>query len=409
MENKDLRNMNNEEFLYVFTYLKEKTFNFSEIKPELLIENNQYLLIFRIILNLDRNQFANILVVTKDYLRSIEAKRRTIEKMFIAEKYTMIIQVLFSQVHIDYDQILNRFRQYKIKQDQCYKSDIKELASITYMSESDFFTYFYQLKKDTTDFTIITPSLFMEAPQSLVIFRAILDHSQPSFSNLLCINSRTLRNYEAIRTRMSQSFAQKISDVIKTHLSALEQISYDNSLHNFRKFKNFFGNRNFPSLQKSGLKLAKLVKTDSENHVESILKNINLNYSRNFDLQTQNKVYSVDFVLFDKEHFPIAAIEVFETKQKFKSLHHRVPRIDHRFQAMKRAYPHIKTILIIQFNRPIIKDYVKHQIVQELMNTDFVLINNETDLLQQICTTPCAPFSRLYVSPHRAASVSRLQ
>ena len=46
----DIRFLKEDEFEQVYEYLKDKTNSFTEFSPDLIIENNQFLLIFRIIL-----------------------------------------------------------------------------------------------------------------------------------------------------------------------------------------------------------------------------------------------------------------------------------------------------------------------------------------------------------------------
>ena len=65
LKNEDLRNLNEEEFKQVYEYLRIKTENFKTITPSLILENNQYLLIFRICLGLSQKEFAKKLGKTK--------------------------------------------------------------------------------------------------------------------------------------------------------------------------------------------------------------------------------------------------------------------------------------------------------------------------------------------------------
>lgn len=98
--NLNLRQLTEEEFKQMFSYLKDKTKNFTEITPELILENNQHLLILRICLGLSQKEFAKQLGTTKDWCKHMEAQRRKIMHKIIAERYADKIQELLLQKKI---------------------------------------------------------------------------------------------------------------------------------------------------------------------------------------------------------------------------------------------------------------------------------------------------------------------
>jgi len=68
-----LREITEDEFSLLFNTLKEKTNNWKNISPELLLENNQFFLIIRCALRLSQRELAEKLQTSKDYIRGLEA------------------------------------------------------------------------------------------------------------------------------------------------------------------------------------------------------------------------------------------------------------------------------------------------------------------------------------------------
>src|SRR3989344_108096 len=73
----DLRDINDEQFKTQYSYIKDETKNFTELKPEFLKENPQYLLVIRTALGLSQLEFSKKLGTTnKQWVRHFEAGRQ---------------------------------------------------------------------------------------------------------------------------------------------------------------------------------------------------------------------------------------------------------------------------------------------------------------------------------------------
>ena len=78
----DLRTISEEKFKEIYNYLEKKTSKFTAISPELILENNQYLLVLRLCSGLSQESFAKYLGTTKDWCRHTEAGRNKIKHFF---------------------------------------------------------------------------------------------------------------------------------------------------------------------------------------------------------------------------------------------------------------------------------------------------------------------------------------
>ena len=237
MVEKDIRFLKEDEFEQVYEYLKDKTNSFTEFSPDLIIENNQFLLIFRIILGMSQKEFAEKLSVTKDWCRHTEAGRNKIVHIAIAERYSYRIEKLLKNKKINLESSLNFHKKYLFysKNQKLPEAEIK-FKAFSLMDEEELIHYFDIVKKETNNFTYFDPNLLIRIPQSLTIFRIILCMSYRKLGKVLRIDQSYLRRFEHLEIKPKpitrDYFITKIEDLFK-HIT-IKDIALDKVLENFR-------------------------------------------------------------------------------------------------------------------------------------------------------------------------------
>lgn len=378
---KDLRDLNEEEFKEVYRYLEEETKNFTVIHPKIILKNNQYLLIFRIILGLSQKEFANELERTKDWCRHTESGRNKIEKLKIALRYVGNIQCLFKNHNIESKNVLENWNKYNYySKNQLLPEPEVKLKPLSKISELELKEYFELIKKETNNFTLFKSELLTRIPQSIVVFRITLGVNHRDFSRMIGSNSKGLRDYEHGKTRIKPITSKKIINVIKELFINKKEIKFDKVLENFRILKGFYGHRNLKSLIKLGLNsFGKLSRSPIEDEIFNILNENKIMCERNEIVEGKNKKYNVDFLIPNKED-PRIIIECFMFKRSVTTHNwkYKVCSTDHRFQALKIKNPKLIAIMVIKFTgRPILLNFVKECVQSELLNTDYLFINEE--------------------------------
>ncbi len=386
--NLNLRQITEDQFKEVFYYLKSITNNFTEITPDLILENNQYLLIFRICLGLSQKDFGEKLGTTKDWCRHTEAQRRKIIHRKVAERYTNKIQDLFLQTTIILDDALKHWNNYMFySKDQILPEPEIRLKQISKLDEKDLENYFNLIKTETNNFTRFDVDLFKRIPQSILIFRIVLGIDHRKFAKILNINDRGLRKYESFRTWIKPQIAKKIVKSINALFSEYkDDINLEKALENFRILTGFYGNRNLKSMTNHGL--VRLAKTQSiiEGEAYSLLNISRIPVERNCVVEGIKKKFNVDFVIPSVSN-PKIVIESFIFKKSVKrnNWKSKVLITDHRFQALKMKNPDLITIMLIKSTeRPILDSFIKKAIETEIINTDYYLINKEIETLPNL-------------------------
>jgi hypothetical protein len=386
---KDLRDLNEKEFREVYSYLEKKTDGFKRISPELILENPQYILIFRLCTGLSQKEFAKKLGVTKDWCRHTEAKRNKIIHMAIAERYNKKIEILLNKNEIIFEETSITQSKYMFSRDQVLPEIKMKVKSISKISEEKLKELYEITKERTNNFTKFNPQLLSEIPQSLLIFRIIFREDHRIFAKKLKVCGRGLRRYESgkcrIRSRTGKIIMQKISEMFSER--KIKDIGFDQLLENKRVLTNFFGNRNIEAMMKHGLNiLAKLPQSDFEKEIAKTLKKHSIPFEQCAVIDGVKKRYNIDFVIPNTTE-PKIAIEVFNHTMGGKSRNTRgkVRSIDHRFQSIKIKNPNIKTMMIAKLSgRPILLDFVKKKLEMEILNTNKLIINEEIQNLPEM-------------------------
>lgn len=213
----DLRKMDEEQFVEVFNLLRDKTKNFTEFTPKLLIENNQFLLILRCSFGLSRSSFAKKLGVHHQSLRHVESgrKQNRISSIPIANKWTERIQRFLNKnsEEIELSKALIFWRNFKFKQfgdsDRSFQRSLKrELSNlkiskdIREINKDKFIKLFNFVKEKTKGFRVLRSEILTCRSDLLLIIRCGLGLSQKELAQELGTTKCWVRHTEAGRNRI---------------------------------------------------------------------------------------------------------------------------------------------------------------------------------------------------------------
>lgn len=389
---KDLRQLDENEFEELFIYLKKRTKNFTRFYPDIVLENNQYLLIVRICLGLSQKEWGNKMENTKDWCRHIESKRHKIIHESIANRYCWKIQRLLNEKQINFKEALRFWRAYKFSSYQKFTETKIRFSSISKLTEKDLHKFFNLVRIKTKNFSNFNVKILLEVPQSILIFRIITGFSHRKFAKLLGLNARSIRSYETGKSRIKPQTAQKIMNEIENIFKenkAYADMEFNKLLENYRILRGFFGHRNLQAMVVGGVqRLAKLKTNEFEKQIAKLLESNGILFEQFSIINGIKRRYNVDFLIpnSQKPKFVIEAFR-FATGGKSRNVKNKVVNIDHRFQAIKLKYPAIKTAIVMELiGRPVLAEFVKNSLELETMNTDFIFINESQKLPLMIKT-----------------------
>lgn len=375
---KDLREMDEDQFKRMFELVRRETKNWIEFKPELLVENNQFLLIIRCSLELSQRELANKLGTTKDWIRSIERGKNVIQHLTIAKRWTSKIENMMKNSNIELLNSLSFFKNFQFAREIAPKKTQK-FSPMSKLTEVELKSRFKKLRNKTNNFTIIDPKILVEDPQSILIFRLVSGLSQREFSRRIGKSFRHLRSWEILDMHIKLSNASKITSKIQGIINQVQDKSLEQTTRNFRFLKESSGHRKLNSMIRSGLIAAKNQKPSKlEKKIIKLLTN------KKFELHAIvngfKRDINVDFAIPNSEN-PFLVIETFDFSIKNKNVSHcklRVRETDHKFQMIKLRNPNLKTMMIIRLNNGKLWDLgqAKELIETELLNTDHLIVNN---------------------------------
>jgi len=116
---------------------------------------------------------------------------------------------------------------------------------------------FESTKKLTNNFTVFTPAILMDNPQSLMILRLSLGLSHDKFAKELGMNERSLRTHEKGNETVGFHMSMKLIDKIKfAFLQSKVNVTFEEVIKNFRAFKNFLS-LDFKAHSRNGLEAAR--------------------------------------------------------------------------------------------------------------------------------------------------------
>jgi len=365
---KDVREMNEEQFVEVFNSLREKTKIFTDINEKLLKENPQLLFVLRVSLGLSQLELAKSIGVDKQWVRHFEAGRQGFKQSKALPKCVRVINKLMLGSFLNLYDILHRLKSYQLTRKKNFfkfprhKLGIKRIFEMT---REDFVNQFNLLKKKTNNFIKFDPEILIESPEFFAIFRVILDTSIPKFAKILGIDPSNIRRWESRRDRIMPEKAieliKKIEGMFKNK-KLLGNVDLDKTLLIFKKFTFFEA---------------------EEIKVMNLLKKYSVSFEIHSNMNGFRKKMNVDFVI-PSANEPKVIIEVtkFSVKKR-KDINNRIAIIDHRFQLLKLSNPAVKTIIVIKCQKKQRK-LVERTISRETVNTDFSFVNNFNTLPSRI-------------------------
>lgn len=376
----DLREMGEEQFIELFEHLRERTCDFKEFSPCLLLEDSRRLLLLRLCLGLSQREFARALGRTKDWVRHTEAGRRRIVYLKIANRYVDKINSLLNQKKITLEQTLENWKIYKFSRDQNLPEVEARFKPFLEINVGDFKKYFQLISVRTEGFTKITPELLAKIPQSILILRIALGINHRKFAKLVGVNNRTLRAYEHLEMKMKPETAAKFAGKIQP-LFEKRKIMATDALENFRYLKGIYGYGKLNSFVERGFKFAERTPPNPLEHkIRLLLESANIPFKIHARVQGLKRDHNVDFAIPNAQT-PLVIIEVVQTRlkpRKKKNYRHLICLVDHRFQMIKAKHPNLITILIFWCCGPTtIVERVKEVLKIETLNTDIFYVNEK--------------------------------
>jgi len=343
----------------------------------------------RLCLGLSQKKFAEKLGVTKDWARHMEAGRRKIVHLKIANRYVGNINTLLNQRPITLKRALKNWRGYQFARDQNLSSIEVKIKSFLEMDEDDFKGYFELISGETEGFTKFSPNLLTKIPQSVLILRIVLGICHRKFARLIGTGSRALRKYEHAEMKMKSETATKFTENIRRFFGG-NSVLFTNALENFRYFKGVYGYGELNSFLERGLKFAERIPPNAlETRVQLLLENAGIPFKMHARVTGLKRDYNVDFAIPD-DQAPSVLIEVIQTQlmpKKNKNYRLFISLIDHKFQMIKARHPNIFTALIFYCNGPpLIVERARDMIKIETLNTDAYALKEEEleDFIQKI-------------------------
>jgi DNA-binding transcriptional regulator YiaG len=387
---KDLREMNEKQFKRIFEILRVETNDFKNFPPDILMEDSKIILIIRCCLGLSQTKFADLLGTTKDWVRHTESGRRKILNVKPAMRWAPKIEMIIRNSEITFEKALECWRRFKFARDQKLPEIEDKRKTIKELTEEEFKEWFECIKAKTDNFTTFNPNILVENPQNILIFRLILGISHRRVSKVLGLESRWIRKWEHLEMRIKPLTAKKVMLKIKDLFELNKpDVSFEKVKENFLISKGIFGHRNVKSWIENGLKFSRIHGfTKFEKRIQNILKSAN---AKKFECHAtvegiKNK-FCVDFVIGNASN-PDAIIEVFtfsSNKAGFHNCNTKAKILDHRFQMIKLKHPKVKTIMCVEFNgKPILSKLRREMLESQVINTDFLLINEEISKLPNI-------------------------
>ncbi|OIN88651.1 MAG: hypothetical protein COY38_01780 [Candidatus Aenigmarchaeota archaeon CG_4_10_14_0_8_um_filter_37_24] len=356
-----MRDVNQKEFRNVFEIIRNKTNDFTEIRPELFLENPQFLIILRCCLGLSQRDLNNKLDKGKQFVRHFEAGRQGFKiisnRILVSEFFE---REFLRKNKIEIDDVIKNWRECRNARNKFFIEFPKpkfKLKRIFEMTEKDFIFQFNLLKKETKNFTSFDPNIIVRNPRFLVVFRVIFGMNINKFSSLLKIASRHIRKWESFEFRMMPESAISIMIDIEELFKEIElmgNVDLKKTLKNFKKFSFF---------------------EPDELIVKKILESNNIPFNIHSFVRGFRKEFNVDFSVPNSDN-PSFVIEVtsFLTK-RFSDIERRLFFVDHRFQLLKIENPNLMTIFAIKCRKD--KEFmVKNIIRKSVVNSDFCFVND---------------------------------
>ncbi|MGC9059060.1 MAG: helix-turn-helix domain-containing protein [Candidatus Aenigmatarchaeota archaeon] len=246
--NKNLKEIDKEEFLKIVEWLKEKTNNFSVFPEEILEKNSQLLLVIRCLLGMKKKEFAENLGICEDTLWLVEAGKRRLRKETI-EKIVEKLNSLFKEKEVNIEEavrwfLINTFPDTQNPKIEEIRKELKQINlpdDLRKMDENQFEKVVSWLKEKTDNFKKFPEEIFLANNQLILILRCVLGMTRPTFAKKVGINVTTLRFIETKRQQnqiTTFKIARKWCEKVNAFLSSLnEKVDESKSLTLWKEVK----------------------------------------------------------------------------------------------------------------------------------------------------------------------------
>ena len=376
----DLREMNETQFITLFNKIKEITQNFKELPIELITARSDIILILRLATGLSRKEFCTKTGIPLDALRHVEKGIRVIKNGAPALRWIKVLLSILKEKsdEIKLEKALMAFKSFKGKKEVGVNDKMKAVMKMNIEEVKEFFK---EMKRETQNFTDLSFDKIRKEPRIISIIRIMLNKSIPEFSAIIGKDESWLRRWENGKIKLSIKnsifLSQKLEELIKN-----VDISEENFIRNFIELHHVKSNEINENLKKALKAMKKMKPTKSELEIINILNELNLPFTLHANIDCIKRIENFDIAI-PNEVNPMCVIEVTETKKVSGNFRTKLMVTDHKFQMIKSVSPHVKTVCFARINDfASIKEKTKEMLVSELLNTDFLFIN-ETEGLKR--------------------------
>lgn len=363
---KDLREVDERQFVEAFEVLRDRTSGFTKFSAELLRETPQFLFVSRIGLGLSQLEFARKLGVDKQWIRHFESGRqgfkesRTIPRLiaFLTEKFTKDAEI---QKGLEAFEISRLGRERGSMKPPVSALRLKRVFK---MEPKEFESVFLMLKERTKDFTLFDREILSGTPQFISIFRIVLGMGILEFSKILGIDDAHIRRWESTKDWITPTSAQVIMAKIQKFFEErglIGSVDFDATMKNFSKFCSF---------EQRELKIIELLKKET------------ITFDSHKELICGKKKIIIDLIIHGKVSDLVLEVTSF-SKIRRKDITTRIVVLDHRFHVLKLFHPSFKTAMFLDCDSSRV-EMVKRIVEREVISTDFVIIKSFDELLEKI-------------------------
>jgi DNA-binding transcriptional regulator YiaG len=365
---KDLRKMNEKQFIELFNTIKEITQDFKTIPPELITARSDIILILRLITGLGREEFCILTKTPIDSLRHVERGRIPIKNATPALRWVEKFIKVFREREIKLESAIAAFRKFKGEKEE--KEKIIPLAKMNLKNATQLFE---KVKKLTNNFTSFPFQEIRREPRIISVVRVLMDKTVPQFAKLIKKDESWVRRWERGSIKISLKnalfFSKKLEELVKT-INPSKKVFIQNfkKLHLVRKKE---VNQRVKSMLNT---LKSLQPTESEKEVVEILEELKIPFTLHANVEGAKRFLNIDIAIPDEEK-PTLLIEVTQMSKNDENLVNKLILSDHKFQMIKIKHQNVKTISFVKLKEEIEKENVKKVLQTHLLATDFLFIN----------------------------------
>lgn len=386
---KDLKNKDFKEFMKLVNEVKKRTNNFSHFPSSLILEESKVILIIRILLGLSQKEFAKKTGMANMTVEELENGYRKIRWPVTSRIYADKLErlILDNKIVIEEPLIKKRWEKWKNTR-KIKEKKTTNWKTIRKMTIADFKNYFYFIKKQTNNLKEININLFQKSPQLIVIFRILFNLTQRDLDRKLKLKGRVISDYErGTYKTISRGRAELLKNFFESQIKEqnLSKITIEEAIERFISVKEamYTHSRYSPEFLKSW--------TNQEKKVFKELQSLrvkDLTIDAHKTIETPKGRINVDFLINYKKKpkIIIESTKFHHTKSRkfnynFKT---KIFNLDYRFIKVRKRFPEIFTILIVEVDRDrILERRIKRFVEEETIAINKTFINSYKTALKE--------------------------